>query len=51
MIFEGVWALHLKCPFDVAFPAGGEEEAVEAVLEAALGVLFPLDAENSQESS
>jgi hypothetical protein len=39
MISAGVFALRLKCPFDVAFPAGGEDEAVEAVLRAALEVL------------
>jgi hypothetical protein len=32
-----------RCPFDVAFPFGGEDEAVEAVLRAALGQLRNLE--------
>ena len=32
MIRAGVDALRLFCPFDLAFPHGGEEDAVEAVL-------------------
>ncbi len=39
MIIAGVAALRGKCPFDSAFPFGGEDEAVEAVLKAALGHL------------
>lgn len=37
MIEAGVHALSLRCPLDIAFPVGGEETAVEAVLSAALG--------------
>jgi len=36
MVSAGVFALERLCPFDVAFPIGGEREAVAAVLEAAL---------------
>ena len=36
MIAAGVRALASACPMDFAFPAGGEEIAVEAVLKAAL---------------
>ncbi len=36
MIEAGVAALARLCPVDVAFPAGGERDAVEAVLKAAL---------------
>ncbi len=38
MISAGVMALRGLCPFDVAFPIGGEDEAVEEVLKAALAV-------------
>ena len=38
MIAAGVFALSGKWPFDVAFPAGGEDEAVEVALRAALAV-------------
>lgn len=38
MIEAGVSALRLQCPFDVAFPVGGEEEAVLAVLSSALSL-------------
>ena len=36
MISAGVFALQSHCPSDLAFPVGGEEIAVEAVLRAAL---------------
>lgn len=36
MIEAGVEALKGACPMDLAFPVGGEETAVEAVLRAAL---------------
>jgi len=35
MISAGVSALRQLCPFDFAFPVGGEDDAVEAVLKAA----------------
>jgi hypothetical protein len=35
MIEAGVRALAETCPIDVAFPIGGEREAVEAILKAA----------------
>ena len=38
MVSAGVFALQQVCPFDVAFPVGGEDAAVEAVLNAALKV-------------
>lgn len=38
MIAAGVDALAVNCPMDDAFPIGGEEDAVLAVLEAALKV-------------
>jgi hypothetical protein len=43
MIGAGVFALRRVCPFDVAFPFGGEDEAVEAVLRAALGQFQDLE--------
>jgi len=36
MILAGVAALRGLCPFDSAFPFCGEDEAVEAILKAAL---------------
>ncbi len=36
MIEAGVRALRLLCPVDLAFPIGGEDEAVRAVLEAGI---------------
>lgn len=36
MIRAGVFALSGLCPLDIAFPIGLEDEAVEAVLRAAL---------------
>ncbi len=38
MVEAGVIALSSHCPIDVAFRLGGEREAVEAVLRAALEV-------------
>ena len=38
MVEAGVVALARLCPMDDAFPVGGEEVAVEAVLKAALRV-------------
>jgi hypothetical protein len=38
MVSAGVFALRGLCPFDFAFPVGGEDDAVEAVLIAALRV-------------
>ena len=35
MISAGVSVLRGLCPFDVAFPVGGEDDAVAAVLKAA----------------
>ncbi len=36
MVDAGLMALARICPLDVAFPVGGERDAVEAVLQAAL---------------
>jgi hypothetical protein len=36
MVKAGVSALSIICPLDLAFPNGREEEAVEAVIRAAL---------------
>lgn len=36
MIEAGVRALRLLCPVDLAFPVGGEDEAVRVVLEAGI---------------
>lgn len=47
MVSAGVFALSQKCPMDFAFPAGGEDEAVEAVLKAGLEVLFARDVEST----
>ncbi len=52
MVSEGVSALRGLCPFDVAFPHGGEDAAVEAVLRAGLAALFhpTWDSESTEES-
>lgn len=39
MVEAGMAALHGYCPMDVAFPVGGEDDAVRAVLRAAFLVL------------
>lgn len=41
MIEAGVSGLSTACPLDVAFPVGGEEIAVEAVLRFALAAARP----------
>lgn len=50
MISAGVSALRGLCPFDFAFPAGGEDDAVEAVLKAALRARGPGGSESIQRS-
>jgi hypothetical protein len=51
MVSEGVFALAKLCPFDFAFPVGGEDEAVVAVLRAALAVRRHRGSESTEESS
>ena len=48
MVSGGIFALRGKCSFDVAFPAGGEDEAVEAVLKAAIAAKYLEDSGNTQ---
>ena len=50
MIKAGVEALAANCPMDLAFPIGGEETAVEAVLHAALRAAT-LETENNARSA
>lgn len=50
MIEAGVIGLHGKCPCDVAFPAGGEDEAVAAVLVAAMAAKYLEDSGKTEQS-
>jgi hypothetical protein len=48
MFSAGVSALRRLCPFDFAFPVGGEDDAVEAVLKAAWRAHDPEGSESTQ---
>lgn len=50
MVEAGVFALRGKCPFDFAFPYGGEDEAVQAVLRAAMAVKYLEDLGDTERS-